>query len=265
MVLLDQGGCVHEHDVRLALAPPDLRGLVEHVWVQIHPKGTREWRVVPDASPYLIAAVTNGPDGPRVRPVLVGPRSRMADIDVSQRVVTIGIRLRPGSIPALVSAPAVEFVDRTVPLDDAFDANVLRELEVAADAPPARLVSELLRALRRAARVSTPEPIAWTLDRVCCVRGMVEVLGASERTVRDHALQEIGLPPKRALRIMRLHRALMVARKRDRSWAAIAQLAGYADQAHLTRELRALLGETPSAWRTRASAVSFKTANRAIG
>jgi AraC-like DNA-binding protein len=54
----------------------------------------------------------------------------------------------------------------------------------------------------------------------------------------------------------------MLARTGDRSWAAIAAMAGYADQAHLTRELHALLGETPSAWRARGSAVSFKTSGR---
>jgi AraC-like DNA-binding protein len=46
-------------------------------------------------------------------------------------------------------------------------------------------------------------------------------------------------------------------------------MAGYADQAHFTRECRSLLGETPSAWSRRrpclaaalakADAVSFKT------
>ena len=259
MILLDHGGGVQEEEVRLVDAPPDLRGLIEHVWLQIHPKGTREWRIVPDASPHLIAAVTDAPDGAHVRPVLVGPRSRMAIIDVSRRRVTIGVRFRPGSIPALVPAPAVEFVDRAVPLDEAFNANVVRDLEVAADTPPELLVRELLRLVRRAARMSTPAPVAGTLERVCRVRGLADALGVPERTVHDHAVREIGLPPKRALRILRLHRALMLARTPDRSWATIASMAGYADQAHLTRELQALVGETPSAWRARGSAVSFKT------
>jgi AraC-like DNA-binding protein len=38
-----------------------------------------------------------------------------------------------------------------------------------------------------------------------------------------------------------------------------ACVAVFAEQAHLTRELRALLGETPSAWKARGSADSFKT------
>ena len=88
--------------------------------------------------------------------------------------------------------------------------------------------------------------------------------GEATRSLRERAHREIGLSPKRTLRVLRLHSALH-ARRYGRSWAQVAYAAGYADQAHLTRELRALLGETPSAWQARASAVSFKTANRAIG
>jgi AraC-like DNA-binding protein len=64
------------------------------------------------------------------------------------------------------------------------------------------------------------------------------------------------------LRVLRLHAALRAAWKDDVPWSAVAYLAGYADQAHLTREVRALLGEAPSAWRARGSAVLFKTSPR---
>ena len=184
----------------------------------------------------------------------------MAVIDVSGRTVTVAIRLRPGSIRALVPASAAEFTDQAVPLDDAFESSLPRNLELAADTPPARLVSELLRIVRQAARVPSPAAIAGTLERVSSVRGIVEMVALPERTMRDHVVREIGLSPKRALRIMRLHRGLMAARQRNRSWAAIAQVAGYADQAHLTRECRALLDETPSQWAARGAADSFKTA-----
>lgn len=56
-----------------------------------------------------------------------------------------------------------------------------------------------------------------------------------------------------------MHAALHAARGPGRSWSDVAYVAGYADQPHLTRELRALLGETPSAWKTRGSADSLPT------
>jgi AraC-like DNA-binding protein len=151
-------------------------------------------------------------------------------------------------------------MDRAIPFEDVFASPVLGNLELAVDSPPALLASGMVQIVRRAAGASLPGPLPAALKRVCNVRDMTQVLNAPERTVRDRALREIGLPPKRALRILRLHRALTIARKRDLSWATVACTAGYADQAHLTRECRALLGDTPSQWLARGSADSFKTA-----
>jgi AraC-like DNA-binding protein len=49
----------------------------------------------------------------------------------------------------------------------------------------------------------------------------------------------------------------------DATWSAAAYRAGYADPAHLVREFRALLGDSPQAWRRRATADSFKTRSAA--
>jgi AraC-like DNA-binding protein len=77
--------------------------------------------------------------------------------------------------------------------------------------------------------------------------------------LRERTHREIGLSPKHILRVVRLHAALHAARKPGASWSDVASRSGYADQSHLTREMRDLLGETPSSWRTRGTAVSFKT------
>lgn len=220
--------------------PVDLRGLVEHTFVEHHDTGAPEWRVVPDSSPHLIATVL---EGGQCRAGLVGARSRAAIIDRRNRVATVGIRLVPGALAVIVKNSAREFVDRAVPLDDAFPAALLTHLEISADAPPSHIIDELLRLVRRAA--SAPA---------------VSGVSLAERAARERSHREIGLSPKRVMRIQRLHRALWAARPRTRSWATIAHSSGYADQAHLTRECRSLLGDTPVQWLARGSADLFKTA-----
>jgi transcriptional regulator GlxA family with amidase domain len=58
---------------------------------------------------------------------------------------------------------------------------------------------------------------------------------------RDH----VGLPPKAAARVIRLDRAVAALRSGGPRIAEVAAACGYADQAHLGRELRALGGITP--------------------
>ncbi|MDQ6433129.1 AraC family transcriptional regulator [Mesorhizobium sp. LHD-90] len=71
--------------------------------------------------------------------------------------------------------------------------------------------------------------------------------GWSRKHLAERFRAEIGLGPKSVARIVRFNRALAAARAGDK-WADIAAGCGYADQAHLTREFRALAGISPAAW-----------------
>jgi AraC-like DNA-binding protein len=128
------------------------------------------------------------------------------------------------------------------------------------------LVRELLRLLRRAI---AGRPLTWCLPtgRFGTVRHLAEWLHLAPRSLRDRMYRDIGTSPKRTLRILRLHRSLHEAWRCGLDGrlpgggllAFVAHEAGYADQAHFTREARALLGEAPSNWYARGSAVPFKT------
>jgi AraC-like DNA-binding protein len=90
---------------------------------------------------------------------------------------------------------------------------------------------------------------AWQLLRAG--EGRVSVLarevGWSTRHLSARMATETGLTPKAAVRVMRFGRAqrLLVSAPRI---ADVAAECGYFDQAHLTREFRALAGATPGAW-----------------
>ncbi len=91
------------------------------------------------------------------------------------------------------------------------------------------------------------------------VAALAAATNLCQRALYEYWHDQVGLAPKRALRIVRLHRALWFAHRR-RSWSEVAAAAGFADQAHLTREMQALLGEGPSDWAKRGrDADLFKT------
>lgn len=75
-------------------------------------------------------------------------------------------------------------------------------------------------------------------------------LAVSERTLHRLAARHVGLTPGAILRRRRLQQAAeLVRHEPDVDLAAIAADLGYTDHAHLTRDFRAVLGFTPSAYR----------------
>jgi AraC-like DNA-binding protein len=71
-------------------------------------------------------------------------------------------------------------------------------------------------------------------------------LSSSPRQLHRLCTKTIGYGPKLLQRVLRVQRALILAQDDDNGrLAAVAAGAGYADQAHMTREIRGLCGTTP--------------------
>jgi AraC-like DNA-binding protein len=80
------------------------------------------------------------------------------------------------------------------------------------------------------------------------VRELGRDLGLSKRSVRRRCHELFGYDPKTFARILRFQRLINSAQRADRiPIEALASLCGYADQAHLSREVRRLSGLTPAA------------------
>ena len=104
-----------------------------------------------------------------------------------------------------------------------------------------------------AQRLATPLPLAltraWQLIEGTQGRAPIARIADHLGMTRRHLARQFrpfGLSPKKAARVARFTAAS--ARAGSASWAQIAADAGYADQAHLTREFRALSGMTPQAF-----------------
>ena len=65
------------------------------------------------------------------------------------------------------------------------------------------------------------------------------------RNTLSRSLHDVGLAPKVYQRVLRLQRFLRAVED-DADIATAAATAGYADQAHVTRDSRDLSGETPA-------------------
>jgi AraC-like DNA-binding protein len=157
-----------------------------------------------------------------------------------------GIRFAPGTGPGFLGIPAREVRDARVPLADLWSLGRSRRLaarigtardpgpglEGAAlslvDQPPDSFALEVVRGLRRGAGV----------------RAVAAAAGLSERQVYRRCLDAFGYGPKTLARVLRLNEALDQARA-GLPLAQVAAVSGYADQAHLTREVKALTGVPP--------------------
>ncbi|MFD7840839.1 helix-turn-helix domain-containing protein [Streptomyces sp. NPDC059761] len=173
-----------------------------------------------------------------------------------------GLRFAPGTAPALLGVPAYELRDRRVELADLWPGPEARELaeRMSAYEDPGSGLERLARS--RAARSKPPDPIA---ARVAAglragesVAALAEAVGLGERQLHRRSLDAFGYGPRTLGRVLRLQRALELVR-RGLPQAEVAHRAGYADQAHLTREVRALAGTTPGAY---AAAYAPAAANR---
>lgn len=268
MILLDQAGA---GEVCSAIFPPDpgLKGFVEHYWVQYSPAPEAcrtPWRIVPDASPHIIVSVARELRRLEdIRVSVVGARSRFVDVSLANRSLTLGFRLVPGTLPLLTRLPASDFADCAVSMEDSLgiQGKVLtdRLVHQQSAAQVLNVLSEFLRQRFRNER--PPCRIGAHVGRVDRVEELACTLGVPSRTLYARTKEQVGLTPKRLLRVQRLHRALVIRHERPTPWAHVAAMCGFADQAHLVREFHELLGEAPGAWQERALAVEVSSATGA--
>jgi AraC-like DNA-binding protein len=102
-----------------------------------------------------------------------------------------------------------------------------------------------------------PDPVVETVVALlgggdpAPVAALAAAMGLSERQLRRRVTKAVGYPPKTLEGILRFRHAITHGRgnpdRRRPPLAEVAVAAGYADQSHLTREVRRLAGLTPRA------------------
>lgn len=175
------------------------------------------------------------------------------------------VDLTPLGARRLLGLPMSELANRSVALADVLGRDAPALAGRLADAPgwDARfaMVEDALRA--RLADAAPVDPgTGWALGRIGATGGRVAIadlvreLGWSHRRLIARFRADVGLPPKAVARIVRFERLRdVLAAHPAIDLARVAAGCGYADQAHLGREVRDLAGLTPTA--LRAEGVNF--------
>ncbi|MCE0535635.1 helix-turn-helix transcriptional regulator [Kineosporia rhizophila] len=155
----------------------------------------------------------------------------------------VALRFAAATGPAALGISAAEVVDQYVPLADLWGTRRAWLLEEQiAQGGAAALEQWLLTAPAPA------DPLGGNVFRMAQtglpVAEMAEHTGFSARQLQRRSKELFGYGPGHLLRVLRLQRALARARA-GQPLAGVAADAGYCDQAHLSREVRALTGRTP--------------------
>lgn len=175
----------------------------------------------------------------------------------------IQVDLTPTGARRLLGLPLAELAGGVVSLHDVMPraARVLVERLAVAPDWPVRLdlVETFLASRLLAARVDTAR-VDWAVSRIEASGGRVDVGGVARELGHSHkhliALfrDQVGIPPRLLARLVRLARVVaMATAEPPMAWAELAIAEGYADQAHLAREVRRFTGLTPT--ELRASAI----------
>jgi AraC-like DNA-binding protein len=155
-------------------------------------------------------------------------------------------------VRAILDVDPVECLGRDLPaqaIDSAFGA-LERRLTDCVSADEAFVVLTRAVDARLAQREDAGAPRRVQEANAALARGgevhaVARAVGMSERSLHRDVVRWSGLAPKSLARILRMQRCLAALRAGRMPLALLALRLGYADQAHMTRELKALAGVTP--------------------
>ena len=247
-------------------AGPVLDGLVDRFWAvrwDLPPGTVHQQQVLTHPGANVSIGHANGTPGQRepgpVEARLYGVARGLSTRVLAGRGWTVAALTWPGGLGAFITGSAAELTDRVVPLGQALgtdEAVLLRQ--VTAEPDEAARVALLAAALEQAVDPERREPalsvaeVARLAESDRTVRrlgDLCERSGLGQRTLQRMFLQYAGVSPTWVIRRYRLLEAAETVREgRPVSWADIAAALGYADQAHLTRDFRAAIGQTPAAY-----------------
>jgi AraC-like DNA-binding protein len=222
--------------------PQELRDHVAAVWVRRGvPNDSPPLRVVPDGSADIIWRR----DGRSVTTFAAGPdtQAQLAPLTNGSRMV--GIRFAPGAADAVLGVPLDVLRDLRVPLDELWGPVALEVGErLAMSNQPDRTLATVVRDRINAPPDPTASAIARRIQFAAgpgVVSSVAAEIGVSERHLQRRCRTAFGYGPKTLHEILRFRRALRLARAGGRL-ADVAAVAGYADQAHMARDMRRLAG-----------------------
>jgi AraC-like DNA-binding protein len=213
--------------------------------------GTGEYlhRVLPDGCVDIVFINNQAPR-------IVGPWTRSFIVPIQAGDQIVGARFHPGRADCLLGSCLSDLLNASVPLDCVVKKQFMTQLAPALDREPdITKLSALEAALTRLMPSAGPfdSLVRHAVDWIHRhpeegVQQLSGCLGVSSRQVQRRFVAAVGYGPKTLQSILRFQRLLHLASAAPvaRGLAHVAVDAGYADQAHMTREVHRLSGLTPA-------------------
>lgn len=225
-----------------------------------HDPGPETVAVVPDGCIDLIWRVVVDAQGDAREGALLiaGPDTRARQVPVAAGVRHVGVRMLPGWARHALGVDPIDLVDQVI----GAEALAGRFQELRLQLETARDESGIRRLLGDAVARGLRPPPARVLRAVeglgqgLRVEQVASDLGMSPRALQRLLHEWTGHAPKTLGRILRFHSAWRQLHAQVPELAALAMVAGYSDQAHMTREF-ATFGVPPPARTRVSSAVRF--------
>jgi AraC-like DNA-binding protein len=184
-----------------------------------------------------------------------GPRTRPVTSMSLAPVRSLSAIFYPDAFALLTGIAPARLQDRDEPAAGWLDADWEAWPRALADRDEAAQIEWIeawITARWRERRAGWDPELGRSLRRIASHEGVAETarsLGVGERQVQRRYRERIGVTPAQARRLQRMNEAVYALRDPaapKETLAALAAELGYADQAHMARELRELAGLPPS-------------------
>jgi len=227
-------------------APPAaLQDAVACLWAQVNDSSAeRRGLVLPDGCTDLIWQQGRGA-------FVAGPDTGPVPTTMPAGTIILGARFRPSAGGPALGLPLSELRDLRA---DLADLRPVQARRLTATLDPDAAAARMLDVTAALVADGAPDPaVTWAArllrDPATRAEDVAAEVGLSLRQLRRRCQAVVGYGPKTLQRVLRFRGFVsrVDARPEVLDLAAIAAEAGYADQAHLTRECGRLAGMTPAA------------------
>lgn len=232
----DPSGCTGDADA-LTVVPPGPYTAI--VWLL-------------DGRTRLIESACQAVDEELPAQFVSGPRRQRMRSRALQACRSFGIVLHPAALPLLSGVPMAALADRVLPATSVLPETWRPWLAEVAAAPDhaARIAAcrqHLLPRWQALAGPASPwEMLAGAAWRRPFQHAAMAAACWTQRHFQRRTQALTGWRATEVERLLRLERALLALRDGPHGAAQVAAAAGYADQAHFSREARALYGAPPA-------------------
>lgn len=261
--------CGMKDELVVRSANPGLERYIDRYW------GYEHWAAGPgrQREPLSTGAVLIFGLGPRLGVVDHGDPdgspswfgSFLAGLDDACTVIAhdgvmrgIQVDLTPLATRMIFRVPMYSLAREVVALEDLLGAEgrLLDERLMEASTWERRFeLVEATLACKLANAQAPPPDVDWAWRRLVAARGALRIkdlaaeLGCSRKHLATRFREHVGLPPKLVARMLRFrHASDLMDKFAGASFAEIAALCGYYDQAHLDRDFRDFAGTTPTGY-----------------